>query len=153
MQSQIVMSTFQVWILLIPHVIIMILKRLHWTIPHEIQYIELWGLFYIAFFLQCLLYCSTLYIYKKGATSVYCISVAQVGFSNLVKREKDQTRRIWVAEATVSSTYTLSHEISKKSHFKEAAICAEKWASSSYHVSFFTLDRSPLLWHVLMVLL
>ncbi|CAM0879681.1 unnamed protein product [Alopecurus aequalis] len=57
-----------------------------------------------------------------------------VGFSNLVKRPKDQMRRIWVAEATESSTYTLSREISKKSHLKEAAICAEKWASSSYHI-------------------
>ncbi|KAM0883363.1 hypothetical protein ACQ4PT_031677 [Festuca glaucescens] len=55
-----------------------------------------------------------------------------VGFSNLVKRQKDQMSRIWVAEATESSTYTVSHEISKKSHLKEAAICAEKWASSSH---------------------
>jgi hypothetical protein len=47
--------------------------------------------------------------------------------------------RIWVAEATESSTYTVSHEISKKSHLKEAAICAEKWASSSHAVRFFTL--------------
>ncbi|XP_051223046.1 protein BREAST CANCER SUSCEPTIBILITY 2 homolog B isoform X3 [Lolium perenne] len=55
-----------------------------------------------------------------------------VGFSNMVKRQKDQMNRIWVAEATESSTYTVSHEISKKSHLKEAAICAEKWASSSH---------------------
>uniref|UniRef100_A0ACD5VKF8 Uncharacterized protein n=1 Tax=Avena sativa TaxID=4498 RepID=A0ACD5VKF8_AVESA len=62
----------------------------------------------------------------------HALSGNTVGFSNLVKRQKDQTRRIWVAEATESSTFTLSHEISKKSHLKEAAICAEKWASSSY---------------------
>ncbi|CAM0879886.1 unnamed protein product [Alopecurus aequalis] len=56
-----------------------------------------------------------------------------VGFCNLVKGQKDQMRGIWVAEATESSTYTISHEISKKSHLKEAAVCAEKWASSCYH--------------------
>uniref|UniRef100_J3KWM9 Uncharacterized protein n=1 Tax=Oryza brachyantha TaxID=4533 RepID=J3KWM9_ORYBR len=57
-----------------------------------------------------------------------------VGFSNLVKRQKDQTRHMWVAEATESSTYTLSHEMPKKSHLKEAANSAEKWASSSHPV-------------------
>ncbi|XP_044355539.1 protein BREAST CANCER SUSCEPTIBILITY 2 homolog B isoform X11 [Triticum aestivum] len=67
-----------------------------------------------------------------GAFFSYALSGNTVGFSNLVKRQKDQTRRIWVAEATQSSTYTLSHEISKKSHLKEAATCAEKWASSSF---------------------
>ncbi|KAL6627377.1 hypothetical protein ACP70R_031103 [Stipagrostis hirtigluma subsp. patula] len=55
-----------------------------------------------------------------------------VGFSNLVKRQKDRMRQIWVAEATESSTYTLSHEIPKKSHLKEAATSAERWASRSY---------------------
>ncbi|VAH73151.1 unnamed protein product [Triticum turgidum subsp. durum] len=67
-----------------------------------------------------------------GAFFSYALSGNTVGFSNLVKRQKDQTRRIWVAEATQSSTYTLSHEISKKSHLKEAAACAEKWAPSSF---------------------
>ncbi|KAK1661883.1 hypothetical protein QYE76_050042 [Lolium multiflorum] len=62
----------------------------------------------------------------------HALSGNTVGFSNLVKRQKDQMSRIWVAEATESSTYTISHEISKKSHLKEAAICAEKWASSSH---------------------
>ncbi|KAF0920312.1 hypothetical protein E2562_034791 [Oryza meyeriana var. granulata] len=57
-----------------------------------------------------------------------------VGFSNLVKRQKDQMRHVWVAEATESSTYGLSHEIPKKSHLKEAATSAEKWASSSHHM-------------------
>lgn len=40
-------------------------------------------------------------------------------------------RQIWVAEATESSTYTLSHEIPRKSHLKEAAASAERWASRS----------------------
>lgn len=68
--------------------------------------------------------------------------VSQVGFSNLVKRDKDQMRHVWVAEATESSTYSLSHEIPKKSHLKEAATSAEKWASNSHPVSFFTPQRS-----------
>ncbi|XP_037404376.1 protein BREAST CANCER SUSCEPTIBILITY 2 homolog B-like isoform X6 [Triticum dicoccoides] len=67
-----------------------------------------------------------------GAFFSYALSGNTVGFSNLVKRQKDQTRHIWVAEATQNSTFTLSHEISKKSHLKEAATCAEKWASSSF---------------------
>jgi breast cancer 2 susceptibility protein len=62
--------------------------------------------------------------------------LAQVGFSNLVKRQKDETRQVWVAEATESSSYTLSNEIPRKSHLKEAAVLAERWASRSYHVSF-----------------
>ncbi|KAG2595489.1 protein BREAST CANCER SUSCEPTIBILITY 2 homolog B-like isoform X1 [Panicum virgatum] len=56
-----------------------------------------------------------------------------VGFSNLVKRPKDQMRQMWVAEATESSTYTLSYEIPRKSHLKEAAVSAERWASRSCH--------------------
>ncbi|KAE8792571.1 Breast cancer type 2 susceptibility protein-like protein [Hordeum vulgare] len=74
--------------------------------------------------------CST--VGDDSAFFSYALSGNTVGFSNLVKRHKDQTRRIWVAEATASSTYTLSHEISKKSHLKEAATRAEKWASSSF---------------------
>ncbi|CAL4951790.1 unnamed protein product [Urochloa decumbens] len=62
----------------------------------------------------------------------YTFSGNTVGFSNLVKRQKDQMRQIWVAEATDSSTYTLSHEIPRKSHLKEAVASAERWASRSY---------------------
>uniref|UniRef100_A0A0E0JEH1 Tower domain-containing protein n=1 Tax=Oryza punctata TaxID=4537 RepID=A0A0E0JEH1_ORYPU len=62
----------------------------------------------------------------------YALSGHIVGFSNLVKRQKDQMRHVWVAEATESSTYSLSHEIPKKSHLKEAATFAEKWASNSH---------------------
>lgn len=53
-------------------------------------------------------------------------------------------RQIWVAEATESSTYTLSHEIPRKSHLKEAAASAEGWASRSYDVSFKSLQRPQL---------
>lgn len=48
---------------------------------------------------------------------------------------------MWVAEATESSTYTISHEIPRKSHLKEAAASVERWASRSYHVSFYSLQR------------
>ncbi|AQK42453.1 protein BREAST CANCER SUSCEPTIBILITY 2 homolog A isoform X11 [Zea mays] len=63
----------------------------------------------------------------------YTLSGNTVGFSNLVKRQKDETRQVWVAEATESSSYTLSNEIPRKSHLKEAAVLAERWASRSYH--------------------
>ena len=51
---------------------------------------------------------------------------------------------MWVAEATESSTYTLSYEIPRKSHLKEAAASAERWASRSCHVSFYSLQRPQL---------
>ncbi|CAO2193802.1 unnamed protein product [Urochloa humidicola] len=65
---------------------------------------------------------SALFSYTSGNT---------VGFCNLIKRQKDQVRQIWVAEATESSTYTLCHEIPRKSHLKEAVASAERWASKS----------------------
>ncbi|RCV24794.1 hypothetical protein SETIT_5G114900v2 [Setaria italica] len=68
---------------------------------------------------------------EDSALFSYTLSGNTVGFSNLVKRQKDQMRQIWVAEATESSTYTLSHEIPRKSHLKEAAASAERWASRS----------------------
>lgn len=53
-------------------------------------------------------------------------------------------RQIWVAEATESSTYTLSHEIPRKSHLKEAAASAERWASRSCRVSFYFIQKPQL---------
>ncbi|CAL4978042.1 unnamed protein product [Urochloa decumbens] len=69
---------------------------------------------------------------EDSALFSYTFSGNTVGFSNLVKRQRDQMRQIWVAEATESSTYTLSHEIPRKSHLKEAVASAERWASRSY---------------------
>nr|CAB3472097.1 unnamed protein product [Digitaria exilis] len=70
---------------------------------------------------------------EDSAFFSHTLSGNTVGFCNLVKRQKDQIRQIWVAEATESSTYTLSHEIPRKSHLKEAAASVETWASRSYH--------------------
>ncbi|XP_066375163.1 protein BREAST CANCER SUSCEPTIBILITY 2 homolog A-like isoform X9 [Miscanthus floridulus] len=70
---------------------------------------------------------------EDSALFSYTLSGNTVGFSNLVKRQKDETRQIWVAEATENSSYTLSNEIPRKSHLKEAAAAAERWASRSYH--------------------
>ncbi|KAJ1269749.1 hypothetical protein BS78_06G001100 [Paspalum vaginatum] len=70
---------------------------------------------------------------EESALFSYTLSGNTVGFSNLVKQKKDQMRQIWVAEATESSTYTLSREIPRNSHLKEAATSAERWASRSYH--------------------
>ncbi|KAG0381280.1 hypothetical protein BDA96_K000300 [Sorghum bicolor] len=70
---------------------------------------------------------------EDSALFSYTLSGNTVGFSNLVKRQKDETRQIWVAEATESSSYTLSNEIPRKSHLKEAAASVERWASRSYH--------------------
>ncbi|XP_078177625.1 protein BREAST CANCER SUSCEPTIBILITY 2 homolog B-like isoform X3 [Carex rostrata] len=54
-----------------------------------------------------------------------------VGFLNLVKCARDQTKNIWVAEATDYSTYSLSTQLPNTSHLKDVAKSAEKWAKSS----------------------
>ncbi|TVU21686.1 hypothetical protein EJB05_31338, partial [Eragrostis curvula] len=69
---------------------------------------------------------------EDSALFNYSLDGNIVGFSNLVKRQKDQMRQIWVAEATETSTHTLFHEIPRKSLLKEAATSAERWASKSY---------------------
>ncbi|KAK3160428.1 hypothetical protein QOZ80_1BG0059330 [Eleusine coracana subsp. coracana] len=69
---------------------------------------------------------------EDSAIFSYALNGNIVGFSNLVKRQKDQMNQIWVAEATESSTFTLSHEIPTKSHLKEVVTSVERWVSRSY---------------------
>ncbi|XP_057983241.1 protein BREAST CANCER SUSCEPTIBILITY 2 homolog B-like [Malania oleifera] len=54
-----------------------------------------------------------------------------VGFCNLIKRAKDQTNHLWVAEATENSTYFLSYDLSPCLHLKNAAASAQRWAKIS----------------------
>ncbi|KAK3163964.1 hypothetical protein QOZ80_1AG0010770 [Eleusine coracana subsp. coracana] len=84
--------------------------------------------------LDCLLAVSVSSPTAGGETAIfsYALNGNIVGFSNLVKRQKDQMNQIWVAEATESSTFTLSHEIPTKCHLKEAATSVERWVSRSY---------------------
>ncbi|URE38594.1 Leucine rich repeat N-terminal domain [Musa troglodytarum] len=47
-----------------------------------------------------------------------------VGFYNLVKRARDQTNHLWVAEATENSTYSVSYNLPGNCHLKLAlALC------------------------------
>ncbi|KAK1272350.1 hypothetical protein QJS04_geneDACA005966 [Acorus gramineus] len=61
----------------------------------------------------------------------HSLSGCIVGFSNLVKRARDQMNHLWVAEATENSTHTTCHNLSVNSHLKEAADIARKWAKDS----------------------
>nr|XP_018681556.1 PREDICTED: protein BREAST CANCER SUSCEPTIBILITY 2 homolog B-like isoform X2 [Musa acuminata subsp. malaccensis] len=55
-----------------------------------------------------------------------------VGFYNLVKRARDQTNHLWVAEATENSTYSVSYNLPGDCHLKVAATSAHRWAKLSY---------------------
>ncbi|XP_064963631.1 protein BREAST CANCER SUSCEPTIBILITY 2 homolog B-like [Musa acuminata AAA Group] len=55
-----------------------------------------------------------------------------VGFYNLVKRARDQTNHLWVAEATENSTYSVSYNLPGNCHLKVAATSAHRWAKLSY---------------------
>ncbi|KAI3525725.1 hypothetical protein L1887_04760 [Cichorium endivia] len=61
----------------------------------------------------------------------YNLVGSTVGFCNLIKRAKDQSNCIWVAEATENSTYFLSYDSGNSKHLKDAAASADRWAKSS----------------------
>ncbi|XVF55023.1 hypothetical protein PTKIN_Ptkin06aG0003200 [Pterospermum kingtungense] len=54
-----------------------------------------------------------------------------VGFSNLVKKSKDQLNHLWVAEATENSAYFLNFNTSVCSHLKIAGASVQTWAKTS----------------------
>ncbi|KAG0478695.1 hypothetical protein HPP92_013414 [Vanilla planifolia] len=59
------------------------------------------------------------------------LSGTTVGWCNLIKRAKDCSNHLWVAEATENSTYSVGNSISCGSHLKEAADSALRWARES----------------------
>ncbi|KAG0477017.1 hypothetical protein HPP92_013858 [Vanilla planifolia] len=59
------------------------------------------------------------------------LSGTTVGWCNLIKRAKDCSNHLWVAEATENSTYSVGSSISCGSHLKEAADSALRWARES----------------------
>ncbi|CAK7343756.1 unnamed protein product [Dovyalis caffra] len=61
----------------------------------------------------------------------YNLAGSTVGFYNLMKRAKDQTNHLWIAEATENSTYSLSFDSSNFSHLKNAAASTQNWAKIS----------------------
>ncbi|OMO97642.1 hypothetical protein COLO4_14461 [Corchorus olitorius] len=54
-----------------------------------------------------------------------------VGFSNLIKKAKDQMNHIWVAEATENSAYFINFNSSICSHIKSAGASVQTWAKAS----------------------
>ncbi|XP_057808208.1 protein BREAST CANCER SUSCEPTIBILITY 2 homolog B-like [Salvia miltiorrhiza] len=59
------------------------------------------------------------------------IAGSVVGFSNLIKRPRDQVNGLWVAEATENSDYFLSYDHEVRQHLKDAAASVSKWATPS----------------------
>jgi len=55
----------------------------------------------------------------------------QVGFCNLIKKEKDHTNQIWVADANENSTYYLKFDSSHCSHLRFPASSVTRLASNS----------------------
>ncbi|KAG6531324.1 hypothetical protein ZIOFF_005129 [Zingiber officinale] len=54
-----------------------------------------------------------------------------VGFFNLVKRARDQSNHLWVAEATENSTFSACYNLPSNCHLKADATFAQKWAKLS----------------------
>ncbi|KAJ0089320.1 hypothetical protein Patl1_31429 [Pistacia atlantica] len=61
----------------------------------------------------------------------YNLVGSTVGFCNLIKRPKDRTNHLWVAEATENSTYFLNFDLPRCSHLKTAAASIQRWAKNS----------------------
>ncbi|KAH0455034.1 hypothetical protein IEQ34_016958 [Dendrobium chrysotoxum] len=76
-------------------------------------------------------FCSPILDNDSLAPINQCLSGNAVGFCNLIKRARDRTNHLWVAEATENSTYSISCNISRGSHLKGAADSALKWAKTS----------------------
>lgn len=77
------------------------------------------------------------------------LHIMQIGFCNLIKRERDQLNHLWVAEATENSTYFYSYDHLLASHLKDAAATAQKWANISSSVCIFGMS----IFFVMMLLL
>ncbi|CAN0927860.1 Protein BREAST CANCER SUSCEPTIBILITY 2 homolog B [Linum grandiflorum] len=57
-----------------------------------------------------------------------------VGFCNIIKRKKDQSNQIWVAEATENSTYYLNFDSPNCSHLRKTAASVQTWTKTSSSV-------------------
>lgn len=63
----------------------------------------------------------------------------QVGFCNLIKKAKDHTNHIWVADANENSAYYLNFDSQHCSHLRNAASSVRRWASNSSLVCIMKL--------------
>lgn len=81
----------------------------------------------------------------------------QVSFCNLIKRDRDRTNHLWVAEGTETSTYHLSYDHPHCSHLKRSVSFLKNWVKTSgsvcflgvficYHIGFCVLVLYSFIW-------
>ncbi|CAN1276941.1 Protein BREAST CANCER SUSCEPTIBILITY 2 homolog B [Linum perenne] len=69
---------------------------------------------------------------KDSAAPVnHNLAGSTVGFCNIIKRKKDQTNQLWIAEATENSTYYLNFDSPNCSHLRKTAASIQSWAKIS----------------------
>ncbi|KAF1883721.1 hypothetical protein Lal_00012638 [Lupinus albus] len=81
--------------------------------------------------LLAICFCSPSIDYVSVPPINYNLAGSTVGFCNLIKREKDQTNHIWVADATENSTYCLSYDSPHYAHLRNTASSIRRWANNS----------------------
>ncbi|CAL0323227.1 unnamed protein product [Lupinus luteus] len=81
--------------------------------------------------LLAICFCSPSIDYDSLPLINYNLAGSTVGFCNLIKREKDKTNHIWVADATENSTYCLSYDSLHHAHLRNTASSIRRWANNS----------------------
>lgn len=81
--------------------------------------------------LLAICFCSRSTDYDLTPPINYNLAGSTVGFCNLIRKEKDHTNHIWVAEATENSTYHLTFDSAHCSHLRHAASSIKRWANNS----------------------
>ncbi|KAG2394339.1 Protein BREAST CANCER SUSCEPTIBILITY 2-like protein [Vigna angularis] len=82
--------------------------------------------------LLAICFCSPLIDHDSSFPLISCnLAGSTVGFCNLIKKEKDHTNNIWVADANENSAYYLNFDSSNCSHLRNAASSIRRWADNS----------------------
>ncbi|WJX25236.1 hypothetical protein P8452_14298 [Trifolium repens] len=81
--------------------------------------------------LLAICFCSPLIDNDSFPPINYNLAGSTVGFCNLIKKEKDHTNHVWVADANEISTYYLKFDSPHCSHLRNAACSVRRWASGS----------------------
>ncbi|PNY03194.1 breast cancer protein 2-like 2a [Trifolium pratense] len=81
--------------------------------------------------LLAICFCSPLIDHDSFPPINYNLTGSTVGFCNLIKKEKDHTNHVWVADANENSTYYLKFDSQHCSHLQNAASSVTRWASKS----------------------
>ncbi|KAK2389081.1 BREAST CANCER 2 like 2A [Trifolium repens] len=81
--------------------------------------------------LLAICFCSPLIDHDSFPPINYNLAGSTVGFCNLIKKEKDHTNHVWVADANEISTYYLKFDSPHCSHLRNAASSVRRWANES----------------------